>query len=109
MRHGRSRADDEEFVEGRYDSPLTEVGRSQAKRRAEELRSKGIEFDVIIASSLVRASETAEIVGGILEVKVEIDEDWMEIDNGPVAGLPREEAFEKYPLPIFRIPSIRSL
>ena len=104
MRHGRSRADDEGAVEGRYDSPLTEVGRSQARARAEELRSKGGDFDVIIASSLVRASETAEIVGGILGVEVEIDGDWMEIDNGPVAGLPREEALEKYPLPDFQNP-----
>ena len=104
MRHGRSRADDEKRVEGRYDSPLTEVGRSQAKTRAEELRSKGIDFDVIIASSLVRASETAEIIGGTLGVEVELDEDWMEIDNGPVAGLAREEALEKYPLPDFQNP-----
>jgi 2,3-bisphosphoglycerate-dependent phosphoglycerate mutase len=104
MRHGRSRADDEKRVEGRYDSPLTEVGRSQAEIRAKELKSEGIDFDVIIASSLVRASETAEIIGGILGVEVQIDEDWMEIDNGPVAGLPREEALKRYPLPDFQNP-----
>lgn len=28
LRHGRSRADDEEVHEGRYDSPLTEAGRT---------------------------------------------------------------------------------
>ena len=27
MRHGRSRADDEMVHEGRYDSPLTDIGR----------------------------------------------------------------------------------
>ena len=34
LRHGRSKADDERKHEGRYDSPLTEVGKEQAKRRA---------------------------------------------------------------------------
>ena len=104
MRHGRSRADDENVIEGRYDSPLTEIGREQAQARAEELKAKGLAFDVIIASSLVRAAETAEIIGGILGVKVETDADWMEIDNGPLAGLSHEEAREKYPLPDFQNP-----
>jgi len=104
MRHGRSRADDENVIEGRYDSPLTEIGREQAKARAEELKAKGMAFDVIIASSLVRAAETAEIIGGILGVEVEIDADWMEIDNGPLAGLSHEEARAKYPWPDFQNP-----
>ena len=104
MRHGRSRADDENVIEGRYDSPLTDIGRTQAKARAEDLKFREIDFDVIIASSLARASETAEIVGQMLGVEVEIDEDWMEMDNGPVAGLSREEAEEKYPFPDFQNP-----
>ena len=104
MRHGRSRADDENVIEGRYDSPLTETGRDQARVRGKELKAKGVVFDVIIASSLVRAAETAKIIGGILGVVVEIDADWMEIDNGPLAGLSREEAREKYPLPDFQNP-----
>jgi len=33
MRHGRSRADDENVHEGRYDSPLTEIGRAQIRQR----------------------------------------------------------------------------
>ena len=104
MRHGRSRADDEQVIEGRYDSPLTEEGRAQARARGEERRTQDVMFNTIIASSLIRASETAEIVGQILGVDVEIDSDWMEIDNGPVAGLPHEEALEKYPLPEFHNP-----
>ena len=35
LRHGRSRADDENVHEGRYDSPLTAVGRAQAVALAE--------------------------------------------------------------------------
>ena len=104
MRHGRSRADDENVIEGRYDSPLTDTGRDQARARGEKLKASGVGLDAIIASSLVRAAETAEIIGRILEVGVEIDADWMEMDNGPVAGLPHEEALKRYPVPDFQNP-----
>lgn len=104
MRHGRSLADDENVIEGRYDSPLTEVGREQAVKRGRELKESGIVYDAIIASTLVRASETASIVGQILGLEVEPDADWMEKDNGPVAGMAFEEARKKYPVPDFHNP-----
>lgn len=69
MRHGRSRADDEAVHEGRYDSPLTEVGRAQAVRRAEEF---------------VRLQHP---VARIIASPVELDDGWMERDNGPLAGM----------------------
>ena len=90
--HGRSRADDENVIEGRYDAPLTDVGREQAEVRAEELKAREIKFDRIIASPLKRACETAQIAGNILGIGVEFDKDWMEKDNGPIAGLPHQVA-----------------
>ena len=104
MRHGRSRADDEKVHEGRYDAPLTDVGRAQAERRAAELRATGISFDAIIASPLKRARETAQIVSSALHIGVELDEDWMEKDNGPLAGLPYRVASARYPIPAFQNP-----
>lgn len=104
LRHGRSRADDEEVHEGRYDSPLTEVGRTQVQARAQEFLSRKIHFDKIIASTLQRAHETATIIGESLQVAVETDADWMEFDNGPLAGMPRALAAERYPKPTFRNP-----
>ena len=104
MRHGRSRADDENVIEGRYDAPLTDVGRKQSELRAEEFRAREIKFDLIIASPLKRAWKTARIVGRFLDVSVEADEDWMEKDNGPLAGMPHEVARAKYPLPAFHNP-----
>ncbi|MBW6473760.1 MAG: histidine phosphatase family protein, partial [Anaerolineaceae bacterium] len=88
LRHGRSRADDEGVHEGRYDSPLTEVGRDQVHRRAQDFLQRGFQFDLIIASTLQRANETARIIASSLGVPVEDDPDWMEWDNGPLAGLP---------------------
>lgn len=104
LRHGRSRADDEGVHEGRYNSPLTEVGRSQAHARAQEFLSRNFQFDRIIASPLRRAHETAMIIRQVLKVSVETDADWMEIDNGPLAGMPRDVAERRYPKPAFRNP-----
>jgi 2,3-bisphosphoglycerate-dependent phosphoglycerate mutase len=102
LRHGRSRADDERVHEGRYDSPLTEVGRDQATRLAEHWRETGMQFDRIVSSSLVRARETAEIVATALGVDLEVSDLWMEHDNGPLAGLTEDEANRRFPMPPFR-------
>lgn len=104
LRHGRSRADDERVHEGRYDSPLTDVGRTQARARGEAWRAAGLHFERIVASPLLRAHETAAIIGEIYGLGVETDPDWMEWDNGQLAGLPFEEAAARYPKPSFRNP-----
>lgn len=75
LRHGRSLADDENKYEGWYDSPLTEIGREQAAQRAMGWQTEQVRFDQIIASPLLRAKETAEIIGGILDIRVETDPD----------------------------------
>ena len=93
MRHGRSRADDEMVHEGRYDSPLTDVGRAHVRARAEEWKRGNVTFDAIVASTLSRASESARIIGETLDIPVEYDPDWIERDNGPLAGLPFELDF----------------
>jgi 2,3-bisphosphoglycerate-dependent phosphoglycerate mutase len=104
MRHGRSLADDEGVHEGRYDSPLTEVGRQQVTERAQSWLSQGVTFDYIIASTLQRADASARIVGEILQVPVENDPGWMEFNTGPLAGLPYAEARQRYPQPAYRSP-----
>ena len=104
MRHGRSRADYEMVHEGRYDSPLTDVGRAQVSSRAEQWKRSGVTFDLIVASTLVRASESAQIVGEVLDAPIEYDPDWMERDNGPLAGLPFAVARERYRRPDFANP-----
>ena len=104
MRHGRSRADDENVHEGRYDSPLTDVGRSQVEARGVYWKERGVQFDRIISSTLVRAQESAKIIGELLNVPVEADAEWMEMDNRPLAGLPIDVAETRYPRPRFRNP-----
>jgi 2,3-bisphosphoglycerate-dependent phosphoglycerate mutase len=102
LRHGRSRADDERVHEGRYDSPLTEVGLAQAKKLAAYWTRNPPGFEHVVCSSLTRARRTAEIVGAALGLPVTPDDSWREFDNEPVAGLPFEEAERRYPAPAFR-------
>ncbi len=102
LRHGRSRADDERVHEGRYDSPLTVVGIEQAERLAAYWTKNPPGFERIVCSSLGRAQRTAEIIGAALELPVTPDDAWREFDNGPVAGLPFDEARKRYPAPAFR-------
>ncbi len=99
LRHGRSRADDENVIEGRYDSPLTEVGREKADKLATRWKAENKQFDTIIASTLSRASETAQIIARTLNLAVELEADWMEWDNAGGAGLTRENADELFPVP----------
>ena len=104
LRHGRSRADDEGVHEGRYDSPLTEVGRSQAEKRGQDFLARGFGYRLIIASPLQRAQETAQIIAKYLNATVETDPDWAEMNNGLLAGLSFKEAATRFPRPVFRNP-----
>lgn len=104
MRHGRSRADDEGVHEGRYDSPLTDIGRAQVKARAEFWKERGVQFDRILASTLIRAKESAQIIGKLFNLPVEAEDVWMEMDNRPLTGMSIEEAKVRYPRPQFRGP-----
>ena len=104
MRHGRSRADDEQVHEGRYDSPLTDVGRAQVRSQAEDWKRSGVTFDLIVASTPLRASESARIVGEALGVPIEHDAEWMERDIGPLTRLPFDISKERYSRPDFANP-----
>ncbi len=104
LRHGRSLADDENRCEGRYDSPLTSVGEEQAGRTAQTLKDKGSAFDRILSSPLRRARRTAEIIAEVLQVEIEFEPLLMEHDNGIIAGMPKSQLNEMYPLPEFDSP-----
>lgn len=104
LRHGRAQHHDEDRHGGHYDSLLTEIGKAQVRNRALAWQAEGMQFDRIIASTLKRAHESAQIISEILGVPIETDPDWMELNNGPLAGMLRQEALEKYPPPAFRNP-----
>jgi 2,3-bisphosphoglycerate-dependent phosphoglycerate mutase len=104
LRHGESVGNAEDRFQGHADFPLTGKGRRQAQALAERWLAEGITFDRCIASPLMRACQTAEIISGMLKIPMELDSDWMEINNGLIAGLTPEQAASVAPRPDFMTP-----
>jgi 2,3-bisphosphoglycerate-dependent phosphoglycerate mutase len=89
VRHGETDWNAAGRLQGHTDRPLSDYGRKQARRLAEELA--GEKFDAIYASDLARARETAEIVGAQLHLTVVLDPDLREKDWGNWEGLTTTE------------------
>lgn len=53
--------------------PLTDKGRQQSRRLGQFLQVHAVRPDVIVASPLVRAQQTAEIVAGVLDMTIKTD------------------------------------
>lgn len=97
IRHGQSEADILGVFEGRADFPLTDFGREQVKLMAATVK-KEWPPDLIWASPLKRASETASRLAEGLDCSVIFEDDLMEHNKGVLAGLPHSEGY-KYPKP----------
>ena len=91
LRHGESVGNQENRFQGQADFPLTDKGRAQARALATQWQAEKITFDQCLASPLLRARETAEIVSSALNVPLVIDPLWMEMNNGRLAGLRDDE------------------
>ena len=92
VRHGETDWNAAGRLQGHTDRPLSDYGREQARRLAEQLA--GEEFDAIYASDLARARETAEIVGERLQLPVVQDPDLREKNWGTWEGLTSTERLE---------------
>lgn len=88
-RHGETQWNVDFKVCGRTDVPLTERGREQAKELARDAMDRGIE--VIIASPMLRAYETAGAVSEAIGVPILTDERLVEQDYGIYEGVPRDD------------------
>ncbi|HSJ55691.1 MAG TPA: histidine phosphatase family protein [Anaerolineae bacterium] len=97
IRHGESVANAEKRMQGQFDSPLSDEGRAQARALGRRLRAEGWEIDAIYASDLSRASETAEILGQMLDLPVCLDPRLREYDAGVLNGLTWDEIDARYP------------
>src|SRR6476646_1743167 len=85
VRHGETDWNAEGRLQGHTDRPLSDYGRRQARRLAEDL--EGEELEAIYSSDLARARETAEIVGERLGLPTLLDPDLREKDWGTWEGL----------------------
>jgi probable phosphoglycerate mutase/uncharacterized phosphatase len=86
LRHGATDWNRQGLFQGRTDNPLNEDGLAQAHEAASMLRGTGISR--IVASPLVRAARTAEIIADAISVPLAIDDGIIEFDFGSFEGLP---------------------
>jgi len=103
LRHGESLGNAQSRWQGQSDYPLTEKGHAQAKSLAERWALENVKFDLVLASPLGRAKETAEIIASKLKIDVEYDEIWLERAIGEMEGLTAEEVRQK-PRPPYTTP-----
>lgn len=94
-RHGRTHWNALGRFQGRTDVPLDDVGREQAREFAEHMRGK---VDAIVASDLLRASESAHIIAETLHLPLlALDPDLRERGYGIFEGLTRAQCEQQHP------------
>ena len=62
LRHGQTEFNVKKLVQGRCDSPLTDLGRQQARAAAAWLKAHSVVPDKVVSSPLGRAMDTASLV-----------------------------------------------
>ena len=94
VRHGQSTWNAEGRWQGRLDPPLSDLGRHQARAAAAALGT----FDLVAASTLQRAHDTATVIADELGIgPVLADPDLVERHAGGFEGLTRAEIEDAYP------------
>jgi len=96
VRHGETDWNRQRRIQGRTDIPLNETGREQARLTGTLLTRRPIAR--VVASPLVRARETAEIIAGELGLDApELRDAFVERDYGAAEGLSFHEIDTLYP------------
>lgn len=90
IRHGETEANKARIMAGHIDSPLTDLGRSQADEARKIIAQLAEKPDVIIHSNLSRARDTAAIINNALNVPMIEDSDYAEMHAGDWEGVSYE-------------------
>lgn len=85
-RHGETDWNREQRFQARSDVPLNARGREQARLIREELRSRGVSFELARSSPLSRAVETAEIILAGTDTPYAPEPDFIELALGDYEG-----------------------
>jgi probable phosphoglycerate mutase len=95
IRHGTTAWNKEGRAQGSSDIPLDNEGLSQARALGERLSME--HWDVIYSSNLLRAKQTAEIVGNHFGINnIIFDTRLREIGGGQIEGTTEEERVSKW-------------
>ncbi len=93
VRHGQAKGNKNNILLGQLDVPLTELGKIEAEKAADLFKNKNI--DIIYASDLKRAFETAEIIAKKQNKKVIKEKLLRERDIDTFENLTIQEAEDK--------------
>lgn len=93
VRHGQTEWSKAGRHTGTTDLPLTEAGRAEVRTAGPFVSSR--EFELVLCSPLLRARETAELMG--YAERVELDADLAEWNYGDYEGLTTPEIRERFP------------
>lgn len=86
-RHGQDEDNARGILNGRRDNALTEIGLGQAKELAENIKEKGLVFDHVYCSPLLRAIQTASTVCDELHIsRPVVHRNLIERDFGMMTG-----------------------
>lgn len=91
LRHGQSEGNERRILQGQSEYPLSGRGQDQARALADRWKREGVSFTLAITSPLARARQTAEIIAEAIGCPIEENADWMERNNGRLAGLRPEQ------------------
>ena len=94
LRHGETQWNKEEIFRGTKDIPLNEKGLNQAEMAGLYFKDKPI--NRILSSPLKRAFQTAQAVGDATGTKIEIVDEFTDINFGIWEGLTVEEVKKTY-------------
>lgn len=94
-RHGETTHNASGIWQGQLDIPLSSVGMAQAAAAAPTLASRTP--DLVVSSDLLRAAQTADVLGALLDVRVTRDERFREIHVGDWQGKTAAEVKAAYP------------
>lgn len=86
LRHGLSTGNEKGIIQGQKDYPLADEGIEQSRSLLEYWKDHDVSFDAIIASPLLRAKQTAEIISSGMILPIDFDETWCERHSGKAEG-----------------------
>ena len=99
VRHGQSKWNEQNLFTGWKDPGLTELGIKEAKNAGSLISDKGIQFDEMFTSMLVRAQDTGAIIlDSINQQNIPITKNQAlnERNYGSLAGLNKDDARKKW-------------
>lgn len=100
VRHGQTDANlHGRLSDGFENSPLNATGKEQARKAGVTLKNRGMKFDVIVASPLERAMETASLIAaeiGYPHAEIVYDDALIERKSGKYSGRYHKEIVEEH-------------